>query len=258
MAKKRLLCILILSLTFSVSAEQSIKKEKKEFYYDRERGWYSYEKEAVKEDKKEEPKESKQFQKPVVDWDAVWTMHPKEFSKLFDDLRAYALMYPTEENVVEYYKMNSIYLDRAKMFQEASTMVAQTHPELSRENKFPASAVGQTEYRNQRKEEIDRTLKQNADRYALIYFYSPTCGYCEKQSPILQYFVEDTGWSIKSVDITKEQNAALRFNIESTPSLVMIKKNSKDWVRISSGILPLADIKERVAKSLGGQLRTSN
>lgn len=245
----RILIFIAFFVSTSVIAGE-LAENKKDFYSDRERGWYFYEFEPLEQEQKPEEEKESGFKKPIVDWEAVWTMHPKEFSKLFDDLRAYALMFPTEENVAEYYRMNRVYLDRSRKFQEVSTMVAQTHPELSRENTFPVSTVGQEAYRSMKKEEVNRILRQNADNYALLYFYSPECGYCAQQSPILQYFIEDTGWTIKPVDITENQAAALTFDIKSTPSLVMIKKNSTERIRISSGLLPLTDIKERVVRSI--------
>ena len=241
--------ILIAFCISSATIAGELAENKKDFYSDRERGWYFYEKEPVKDDKKEVKKDK--FEKPVVDWKALENMHPKEFEKLFSDVRAYTLMYPTEENMVDYYRFTDIYLNRARKFQEVFTYVAQTHPELSKEDRYPVSKIGQDELFKEKKERIDKVLQVNAENYALLYFYSPECGYCIKQTPILEYFIEETGWTIKPIDITTDQRAAARFNIQATPSLVMIKKNSKDWIFISSGIISLADLKERVVRSIG-------
>jgi hypothetical protein len=56
---------------------------------------------------------------------------------------------------------------------------------------------------------------------------------------------------VKPVDISTDSNAVARFNIQSTPSLVLIQKGAKDWKLISSGLLPLPDIKERIIKKVG-------
>lgn len=251
MAKKRLLCILILILAPMANGEQIQIKDKKEFYFDRERGWFFYEKEPKKEEKSEQKKDEKKlFQKPLIDWQAVLTMHPTEFNQLIEDVKDYAIMYPTNENVKDYFQLQSVALDRSKAFMETSMMVVQSDPNLSRESHYPTSKVGQDEFFRAKRERIDRVLRENADNYALLYFYSPECGYCLKQSPILQSFIDDTGWTIKPVDISTDGSSALRFKIESTPSIVLIKKNSKDWQLISSGLLPLPDIKERLARTI--------
>ncbi|WP_132874606.1 conjugal transfer protein TraF [Seleniivibrio woodruffii] len=252
MAKKRLLCVLIMLLVFKAGADQIHKAEKREFYYDRERGWYFYEVDPKKEEKAEDKKESEiVHSKPVIDWKAVQTMHPTDFNKLIEDVKDYAIMYPSEANVRDFYKLQSIALDRSRAFMETSMSVVQSDPDLSRESRYPASKVGQDEYFREKRERIDRVLRENADNYALLYFYSPECGYCAKQAPILQSFIDDTGWTVKPVDISTDSNAVARFNIQSTPSLVLIQKGTKDWKLISSGLLPLPDIKERVFRVIG-------
>lgn len=249
--KIRLLLIFALMSAAAYAAEPFQINKKKEFWTDRERGWYWYEEEPVKEEpSKDNNTAQKPFSKPSVDWDAVWTMHPNEFSKLIDDVKHYAIMYPTQENVKDYLQMQSIALDRSRAFMDAATMVSQTTPELSRESTFPVSTVGQNELHRQRQANIDSILQQNRERYALLYFYSPTCGACAKQQPILQYFEQETGWYIKPVDVNEDQIAVMRFGIQSTPSLVMIERNSPEWILIGSSILSLPEIKERIVRSI--------
>lgn len=233
------------------SAAYAAEPNKNTFWGDRERGWYWYEQQPVEDELKEDNTTSKRpFQKSTVDWEAVWTMHPNDFSDLIDDVKHYAIMYPTQENVKDYLQMQSIALDRSKMFMTAATMVSQTNPDLSRESTFPISAVGQNELHRQRQANTDSILQQNRDYYALLYFYSPTCSACTRQTPILEMFEQETGWYIKPVDVNEEQAAAMRFGIESTPTLIMIDRNSPNWIMIGSAILSLPEIKERLVRSI--------
>ena len=39
-------------------------------------------------------------------------------------------------------------------------------------------------------QEIGQTIAKARNNHALIYFTSPTCGFCKKQSGILAYFVD--------------------------------------------------------------------
>jgi conjugal transfer pilus assembly protein TraF len=196
--KIKLLIILIMAFAVAVYAAEPFKANtKKDFWTDRERGWYWYEQQPVEDELKEDNKTSKRpFQKPSVDWEAVWTMHPNDFSDLIDDVKHYAIMYPTQENVKDYLQMQSIALDRSKMFMNAATMVSQTNPDLSRESTFPVSTVGQNELHRQRQANTDSILQHNRDYYALLYFYSPTCSACTRQTPILEMFEQETGWYI--------------------------------------------------------------
>ena len=47
-----------------------------------------------------------------------------------------------------------------------------------------------------------------ANNPALIFFVSSGCGFCAKQAGILAYFREKYGWQIKTVDISRNINAA--------------------------------------------------
>lgn len=232
----------------------STTKTNREFYQDRERGWYFYEKKPVPEKKKDEKKEKKpvveEYHKPVIDWAAVMTMPPKKANKLMQDVMDYAITYPTKDNVENYYKLQNIMIKRSENFMATAMLVTQTNPELS-DDSYPASRVGQDAFSDQKKQKTDALLQRNADNYALLYFHSPMCGYCQKQTPILQAFADETNWTIKPVDITRDQHAALRFGVQSTPSLVMIKRNSNNWILISSGILSLPELKDRLARSIG-------
>jgi conjugal transfer pilus assembly protein TraF len=243
----KILVTLFMISTVAYAAEPN----KKDFWTDRERGWYWYEIPPVEEESsKDNSTSQKSFKKPAVDWQAVWNMHPQDFSKLIDDVKHYAIMYPTPENVQDYLKMQSVAIDRSKAFMNAATMVSQTNPDLSRESTFPVSTVGQNELHRQRQAKIDSVLQDNREYYALLYFYSPTCSACTRQTPILEMFEQETGWNIKPVDVNAEQSAAVRFGIESTPTLIMIDRNSPNWILIGSAILSLPEIKERLVRSI--------
>jgi conjugal transfer pilus assembly protein TraF len=246
MAKKRLLCVLIFlvpTLCFCLEAE------KKPFYKDKGHGWYNYE-DPEPEIKKEKTEE---FKKPVINWDAVQTMPPKLLNSLITDVMDYAITFPTNENVKDFLRLQDVAINRSRAYMDTFMYVVQTNPELSKENELPTSRFGADEKHRQKQEQINRVLAESADDYALLYFYSPECGYCAKQEPVLEYFSRETGWIVKPVNVLLDQKAALRFNIEQTPSIVMINKNSPDWLLIASGIIPLPDLKERIARGITGQ-----
>lgn len=52
------------------------------------------------------------------------------------------------------------------------------------------------------------------------------------------------------MDVNEDQIAVMRFGIQSTPSLVMIERNSPEWILIGSAILSLPEIKERIVRSI--------
>jgi len=242
MAKKRLLCILIVLIALNGFCQPD-----KPFYKDKGHGWYNY------EDPKPEPekKDKDENIKPVIDWQAVQSMHPDRLNKLIEDVKDYALMFPSHENVKDYLKLQGVAIDRSREYMDSFMYVVQTNPELSKENEIPTSKFGQDEKHRIKVEKIEQTLAENRDKYALLYFYSPDCGYCAKQQPVLEYFIKDSGWQVKPINIQQDQKAALNFNIAQTPSIVLIRRNSPDWLLISSGIIALSELKERIVRGLG-------
>ncbi|MCB0745132.1 MAG: thioredoxin family protein [Ignavibacteriae bacterium] len=59
------------------------------------------------------------------------------------------------------------------------------------------------------------------DKKSLIYFYSPSCHNCKKQTPIIEKLKSEFQ-SIISVDISKDLETARAFNIMGTPSILLL------------------------------------
>lgn len=157
---------------------------------------------------------------------------------------------PSEENVKDYLKLQDVAIKRSRKYMDMFMYVVQKNPELSKENEIPTSKFGQDEKHRLKKEQIENTLAANKEEYATLFFYSPDCGYCEKQMQVLEYFMEQTGWLIKPVNIKSDQKAAQNFKISVTPSIVMVKRNSPDWLLISSGLIALSDLQERLVRGM--------
>ena len=58
----------------------------------------------------------------------------------------------------------------------------------------------------------------------MIYFFSPTCYNCKKQTPIIEKVKKEYD-NIISVDVSKSVGIAKIFNIAATPSMVFFTGN---------------------------------
>ncbi len=56
----------------------------------------------------------------------------------------------------------------------------------------------------------------------LVYFYSPSCGACKMQTPIIKSMQAENK-DVYSVDISKDQQSARIFGIRATPSTILVK-----------------------------------
>ncbi len=64
----------------------------------------------------------------------------------------------------------------------------------------------------------------NRDK-SLLYFYTPQCGACRSQTPIIDKLSEEIG-SVGKIDLTGQIDVAREFGIMGTPTTILMLKNS--------------------------------
>lgn len=82
------------------------------------------------------------------------------------------------------------------------------------------------------------------------FFISSGCGFCEKQAGILAYFRDKYGWQIKTVDISRNINAGVRFNVTITPTLLLIKKGQEKYMTVTSGVIALTELERKLYRAI--------
>lgn len=231
-------------------------QEVRNYYSDVKRGWWWYEKLPEKEKQKEE--EPVQEEKPVrklpslKDYteEQLWNMHPDDFQALLMEFMKKAVQFPTVENVTEYYTMQDIARRKALAFTNVAAYVVDTNPQLNVGKDYPVAVPGRTMTVKQQFSEIESIIRSSRDDFALIYFYSPTCPYCEVQSGINKYFVEKYGWQIKGIDVTANSTIASRFGVTTTPTMIMIYKKSQDYQPVSMGVISMDELERKVYRGM--------
>lgn len=223
-----------------------------DFYNERNRGWYKYEPEAVIPDNKTfDNLTYKPLQKPILpSTEELSVMPPKEFAKLLEVVKDYALSYRTLENFDMFAKMRTIMVARSLEFANVATLWSQLNPEDTTESWFPTSGFGQDTYRTQANQLRIDYIRSNKDNFGLIYFFRTDCQYCQKQTPIIQYFEDETGWSVKQVNTNDMPEAMLRFNVQTVPTIILLERESKKFMLLSSGLMTYEEIEERLYRTI--------
>jgi conjugal transfer pilus assembly protein TraF len=252
--QKAIITTLLMMTFFTAAYSQS-------FYDDRDRGWYAYEK--TSEPIEDETAELSKFlpEKPVIPWELLDVMAPAEFSKLLEQTKDYTLSFRTLENYEQYALMRNIAVKRAEEFASLSTFWAQLNPEATGESTYPVNTYGNQLWKAEKSENIAASLIQERSNFGLIYFYSETCPYCQKQAPVIRYFADAYGWTVESVDAVKSDVAAARFGITNVPSIVLVERKTGVWLLISGGIIDLKELEGRTYKSiryLRGEINETN
>lgn len=94
-------------------------------------------------------------------------------------------------------------------------------------------------------EELEGALSSASSSCAVVFFTSTTCGPCQMIHPRFEELASDAGNKAKLIklDIDLAYDAALRFEVSSTPTFMTFLKGEKveEWVGASE-----SDLKSRV------------
>ncbi len=181
----------------------------------------------------------------------IWNLHPDEFQGLLNGVHKKAVQTPSEKNVLEYLIMQDVASRKSLAYANASRFVAQKYSQMFTANRdFPTTAPGISAKQQAEQREISGFIQEAKDDHALLFFVSQSCSFCEKQAAILAYFVERYGWQIKPVDIGQDTTLAARFNVTTTPTLVLIKNGSEQSMPVSVGVVSMSDLEKKLYRAI--------
>jgi conjugal transfer pilus assembly protein TraF len=229
------------------------------FYQESKHGWFWYEEPAplVEEEREMPVSESKasplsrEVSLAQYSTEALWNMHPDDFQQLLNGLQKKAVQYPTEQNILEYLSIQDIARRKALAYANATQYVTQKRADLFNINQvYPTSSPGAVARVQMQQEEIAGTIREAGKDHALLFFAAAGCGFCEKQAQILAYFVDKYGWQVKPVDMEHEPNIALRFNITTTPTLLLIRQDREQSMPIATGVATLPEIERNLYQAI--------
>jgi conjugal transfer pilus assembly protein TraF len=211
------------------------------------KGWWWYETQPPVTEEKEKPAESK-LQRYTPD--QLANMDPDDFQQYAEKAKKDAVRQPTEENVMHYYEVQEVARTKAVAFANASQLIWQKYPNLSVAKDYPIATPGRNALTRQQSEERERFLAQARDEFALLYFRSNSCGFCSEQDGILSFFTERYGWQVKSIEIDEQPGLAGKFNIQTTPTLVLIHRDSPDFIPVTAGVASASEIEEKLYRGI--------
>lgn len=176
-----------------------------------------------------------------------------------DELKARAILDPSEANVIAYVRFQREQLDRASTFSDTWQRALWQTPELDYTLQRPVSSVGKRAWLDNRRADRDAVLANLSQRYGLFYFYAQSCGACDIFSPILRSVADSHNITVMAVSmdggpsrefpgyvVDAGQRARMGISGKETPALVLFDTLTKRIIPVGYGILSADEIMDRI------------
>jgi conjugal transfer pilus assembly protein TraF len=176
-----------------------------------------------------------------------------------DELKARAILDPSEENVIAYVRFQREQLDRASTFADTWQRALWQNPDIDYTLQRPVSTVGKRAWIDNRRADRDQVLTNLGQRYGLFYFFAQSCGACDLFGPILRSVADSHRLAVMAVSmdggpskdfpdysVDTGQRARMGLAGKETPALVLFDTATKRVIPIGYGILSADEIMDRI------------
>lgn len=180
-------------------------------------------------------------------------------SKQLDELKARAILDPTEENVIAYVRFQREQLDRASTFADTWQRALWQNPDIDYTLQRPVSTVAKRAWLDNRAADRDAVLTNLGQRYGLFYFFAQSCGACEIFAPILRSVTDSHRMTVMAVSmdggpskafpdyvVDSGQRRRMGLTGNETPALVLFDTVTKRTIPVGYGILTTDEIMDRI------------
>jgi conjugal transfer pilus assembly protein TraF len=180
-------------------------------------------------------------------------------TKQLDELKARAILEPTEANVIAYVRFQREQLDRASTFSDTWQRALWQNPDIDYTLQRPVNTVAKRAWLDGRKADRDAVLTNLSRRYGLFYFYAQSCAACDVFSPILRSVADSHRMAVMAVSmdggpshdfpnyvVDSGQRARMGISGNETPALVLFDTTTKRTIPVGYGILSADEIMDRI------------
>ncbi|MDD1449703.1 conjugal transfer protein TraF [Sphingomonas sp. H160509] len=186
------------------------------------------------------------------------TARLKAITKQLDELKARAILEPSEANVIAYVRYQREQLDRASTFSDTWQRALWQNPDIDYTLQRPVSTVGKRAWTDNRAATRDQVLSRLGQRYGMFYFFAQSCAACEVFSPILRSVAEshritvmavsnDGGPSRQFPNYVVDSGQRQRMGVPlATPALVLFDTVTRKTVPIGFGVMSADEVMERI------------
>lgn len=239
----------------------NLKAKEKEYFFKKTNycienslGWRFYcdEEEVIEAEENEEKKFSKE--------EETYSGKLEKLQNQINELKAKAVLEPTEENIKNYMFLQQKLQDQATLFSDVWRRTLWNTPELDYTQKRPVSNIGKKVWDEDRTNQIEETIQNLKERFGIFFIYSTSCIYCQRYSDILKnlknkYNIEIKGISIdgkflssweKNSFLNQGQLEKLGIDYSNVPITVLFDNKLNKTVTIGYGLMTQDEILYRI------------
>ncbi|MBW8191393.1 conjugal transfer protein TraF [Neiella marina] len=267
------LTVLLTVTAFQISAKPIPNSGEGNFYDDKERGWYHFERD-IEPDEPEEQEEPPVAPPPPPETEPQKTVEPTPDTTtivinaqwLRDNLPVLldgAMNNPTDRNLSAYYYAQRMAADMSTRFGMRTREFFEKETMLSEEHRRPTKAFVLNQHADQTRQNRKQALEQVFNQAGLWMFFVSDCGYCHQQTPVMNELARQHGANVLYISLDgnvlpnhpdlnyrDDSTGAVRdrfgIQIQRTPTILLVKNDGSEAIVISEGMIPLSDLEQTV------------
>ena len=183
----------------------------------------------------------------------------KAITAELEELKARAILEPSEANVAAYIRFQREQLDRASGFADMWRRAVWQDPALDYTLKRPVNTLAKRAWLDQRRGDRERVLARISQRYGVFYFYASSCAACQVFSPIMRGVADRFGLNVLAVSMDGGGSPSFPdFKIDTgqyermglaggqVPALVLYDTQTKRPIPIGYGVMAADEVMERI------------
>ncbi|MEP9404501.1 conjugal transfer protein TraF [Sphingomonas sp. VNH70] len=180
-------------------------------------------------------------------------------ARQLDELKAKAILEPTEANIIAYVRFQREQLDRASTFSDTWQRALWQNPDIDYTLQRPVGTLGKRAWTDNRTADRTRVLATLGQRYGIFYFYAGSCTACDVFAPILRSVADTHRMSVMAVSmdgtpsrqfpgavVDRGQRARMGVPGTANPALVLFDTQTRQTMPIGFGIMSADEIMERI------------
>lgn len=220
----------------------------------KERGRYWYE-----EPKAEEPKEEVAALQPTQETYSrpelppmaeIMEMHPKQIEALYDEVNDFHTMKPTVDTAVDLLVLDNVLAKKMRAAAAVKQLAVLKNPALSGQFENPIAPSIKNISNQKQSMIVHERLINDREEFAFIVFTQPSCGACKIFRNTLGLFQDKYGWGIKEYNIHDNIELVNRFNVYGTPTTILVRRNSDDWIPVAQGAEPFTNLVKNTSQGV--------